>query len=529
MDRVLLATTNRYDIGTPNGKYESLERVYKRNRAIMSGEDYVKAYDASVSNPNGLLLPFSDTMTQQQYDFYKREATYPGFVEQYARILIGGLLRKEPTLVMSDEIDEEVQEEIRSWIMNRFSHDNGSLIGFLDTALTEEFTTSRAWVCVNYPSEEIANEGSVKPYPILLEGESIINWQTEFNESTGLLELSWLVVRGFTEIERTDDYQGRGFDASAYHPNVVETVWLHEIDEEGYYVIRQFLRESDTISTVYATAGHLNTDTKDTTQDWVEIRTENNILRRGERLDFIPIYPLNGEVEPIDPMLSNIMKREIGLYNLYGRRNHLTYASSVMTPVLSGRFNEQDIQAISDAGIGTLWFLPEGGRAEILSAPTEALSHQETAIQNTIEDMAKMGMRIISQEIRSHQSGVALDIRNAPQTAQLSTFSVKISSQISKIIRTMVRWRYDIDYPDDALQFNLCSEFQTGPQGLEWARLMFEMYMANAIPQEVFTEFLRKNDLVAGDFRDDELPEPNRQIQQTNTGSYDRPASQTSS
>ena len=193
-----------------------------------------------------------------------------------------------------------------------------------------------------------------------------------------------------------------------------------------------------------------------------------------------------------------------------------------MTPVLSGNFTPEDIKQIQDTGVGSVWFLPDGARADMLTAPTEALQAFEASILNTIEDMAKMGMRIISQEIRSHQSGVALDVRNAPQTAQLGTFSIKISSQISKIIRTMVRWRYDIDFPDEDLQFVLSSDYQTGPQGLEWLRLIYEMWLANAIPEDVFKELLRRNELSEGDLSEP-LPEPIRPTRSTNQGAEVRP------
>src|SRR6056300_107942 len=85
-------------VADPNAEYESIKDIWQRSRAVCSGERYVKDYDTyiDVLNYTNLLLPFSPSMTQSQYDFYKAEAELPGITAQFARMLVGGLLRKEP-------------------------------------------------------------------------------------------------------------------------------------------------------------------------------------------------------------------------------------------------------------------------------------------------------------------------------------------------------------------------------------------------------------------------------------------------
>jgi hypothetical protein len=80
-------------IADPAAAYLSMFPIWERNRAICSGERFVKEVDEFIDNVSfgNLLIPFSTTMSQRQYNLYKAEAELPGIVAQYARVLIGGL------------------------------------------------------------------------------------------------------------------------------------------------------------------------------------------------------------------------------------------------------------------------------------------------------------------------------------------------------------------------------------------------------------------------------------------------------
>jgi hypothetical protein len=187
-------------VADPNASYESLKRIWERSRAVCNGERFVKDYD-TVLDPAGftnLLIPFSPSMTPQQYDFYRSEAELPGITAQFSKMLIGGLLRKPPQLTLPDDVDEGASD----WIINQFGKDDSTLVAFLDSVLWEEVQTSRAWVFVDYPN--IPNPDALspeelleyKPYPILHKAESVINWRVREND-LGKTILDRIVVRGW--------------------------------------------------------------------------------------------------------------------------------------------------------------------------------------------------------------------------------------------------------------------------------------------------------------------------------------------
>ena len=72
-------------VGDPNAAYESLKAVWERSRAVCTGEKFVKDYDGllDVYSFSNLLLPFSPSMSQEQYNFYKAEAELPGITAQF--------------------------------------------------------------------------------------------------------------------------------------------------------------------------------------------------------------------------------------------------------------------------------------------------------------------------------------------------------------------------------------------------------------------------------------------------------------
>src|SRR5210317_996597 len=232
MAEILTSGKTSKGVGDPCTSYEYHLPYYGKARAIIGGERTTKEYDErlDLNNFTNLLIPFSTTMTADQYAFYKSEAELPGLCSQYTRVLVSGLLRKRPDLVLPEDADQEAYD----WIMSGFTKENGSLIGFLAEILEEEITTSRPWVGVSYPyvdpSLDITPEQkrNLKPYPYVLAGESVINWQEGVNPTTGKRGLMQVIVKQLVEKYVTSDF----------HPDLVETVFVHEINAEGNYQIR---------------------------------------------------------------------------------------------------------------------------------------------------------------------------------------------------------------------------------------------------------------------------------------------------
>ena len=488
---IVKSTQTKKGPGYPNDEYLSQVNEWKRNRAVIQGPSYTKDYDTVPSSDN-LLLPFNPTMTQSQYDFYKAEAEVPGVTSEFSKMIIGGLLRKQPLL----EIDN-APEGAKAWILDDIAGDNSNLLSFLGSALWEELQTSRAWIQIDYPAVDLdsltpEDRREVKPYPVLHTAENIINWSTA-TDIKGQVKLDQLITRYFTS-----DYDPN----SPYHPKYVDSVQVHKLDEYGLYVIENFVRNtSDTPSFI---DGGIDYNFDQLTDEWVSQGVNENLMKNGERMDFIPFYPLNGSVDTVDPMMTPIVNREIALYNKISRRNHLLYLSATYTPVVkSDSLTESEKNQLVKQGLGTWMFVNKDDTVETLQTPTDALKDMEAAIKNGYDELTRIGVKMLSLEPNnSDQSGVALSLRNASQNAALATLNAKVSESMKKIIKHLINWRYDLDIKETDIRFTLSGDFNPAPRGADWMRLITEWYSGGLIPRTAFIELAKSNDALPTDYDD---------------------------
>jgi hypothetical protein len=478
-------------VADPNASYESLKPLQARCKAVCSGERFVKDSDRLVSMSN-FLIPFSPSMSQAQYDFFKAEAELPGITAQFAKMLVGGLLRKTPTLTLP----EGAPEGAADWILNDFGQDDSTLVSFLDECLWEEIRTSRCWVYIDYPSIENIEDmdkdeqKDVKPFPTIWKSDFVINWHVS-TTSTGKNILDRVITSGTVE-----KYE----EENEFHPILIETVWVHELIE-GKYQIRVYEKTSPTTD-VPVVAGHKQSIVGASKAKFELIDTITSVEANGEPLSFIPAWPLNGSSELTEPLLTSIVDKEVSLYNKLSRRNHLLYSASTYTPVIISDMSNDDFKEIVDGGLGTWIRLRQGDDAKVLETPTEALQDMDRAIAASIEEMAKLGIRMLSPE--TQQSGIALQLRNASQTAQLGSLNSKVSSTLQNIIAFMINWRYDTDITAHEVDFSMSADFNPIPLGDDWLRLATEWYEGSLIPRSIWLQILKQNDILPADYDDEE-------------------------
>jgi hypothetical protein len=231
-----------------------------------------------------------------------------------------------------------------------------------------------------------------------------------------------------------------------------------------------------------------------------EVQFNDVLLCQGRPLDRIPVFPLNGSLSVQPSVLQPLLDREIGLYNKLSRRNHLLYGAATYTPVISADMSDANFEKIVNAGIGSWILLEKGGTASILAAPTEALDRMEKAIAATIEDMARMGIRILSPEGGS-SSGVALEIRNSAQTAQLGLLNTKISDAFCDALRLHQEWRTENSSTAD-VEFKMSADFNPVPLGADWMRIVTDWYTGGLIPRELWLSIAKSNDVIPTDYAD---------------------------
>jgi len=501
------AANNSKAVGDPNSRYESLKPLWRTARGILNGQNHVKELDANLDSFTftNILLPFSPSMTPEQYSFYKAEAELPGLTAQYIKVLVGGMLRKVPEITLPGDVPEGAMD----WLKNTFtSHDN-SMLSFLDEALSEELQTSRAWVMVDYPTVpnmdllSLEERKKLAPYPVLLKAESVINWRTGAHPLTGSHCLLAIVIRTFEQHYRTNPL----------HPDYIDTTYVHRLNEQGFYVVDKYELDSTAenvhfINGVeqqdYQVTGGMHGANKGNKSKWKLITTFDNILANNKPLDYIPALPLNGNIHGEEPVLMPLIDREVSLYNKVSRRNHLLLGAATYTPVIMSDMTDDSFEDVVSAGLGSWIKLGQGDEIKALETPSAALRDMETVIQNTVNEMARLGIRMMAAETGGgRDSGVALEIRNAGQSALLASISTKVSQQMRKVLCWMINWRYDTDYKIEDIKFDLTPDLNPAPIGADWLRLVTEWYQTGLIPRSTFLDIAKANDIIDSDYDDE--------------------------
>ena len=491
------ANTQKRGVETPSASYLSLKPLWKKARAVLQGEAHAKAHDEYIERDySNLLLPFSPSMSQPQYDFYKSEAELPGLTTQYARVLISALLRKPSTLTLPEELSEDAYD----WITKDITLDGASLFNFLDAAIWEELQTSRAWVYIDRPTvsddelEKMTPEErmTISPYPVLIKAENVINVQVKTHPVTRVKTLSRWTTRYISE-EYSDD--------NPWHPNYVDTVCDHYLDEQGFLVL-DYYKKSHGSHEVEALNGVIQQEYEDSADGGFQLYDTVYPMKFGQRLDRVPAFPLNGQLEPVEPVLMPLIDREVSLYNKVSRRNHLLYGAATYTPVVQSDMTDEEFEELVGAGLGTWLRVRKDESITVLETPTGALADMDRAIQSTVEEMAKMGIRMLSPEQAA--SGVALEIRNASQTAQLGTMNAKISGTMQEILAFMINWKYDTDYTGNDIEFQLSADFAATVGGEGAMRLVSEWYQGGIISRDTFVNIAKYNDFLPADYDDEE-------------------------
>jgi len=440
------------NVATPTKVYAEALPLWVKCRAVCSGEEAVKDHDELVGNVDNFLVPFSPTMDQEQYQFLKREAELPGVVAEFKQLLIGALLRREPQITIPGATDEAI-----NWIINEFGVDGSPILAYMSKLLDEELESTYGWTHVDY-------DGAT-PFPVLYPAEAIINVRR-----TNQI-LTQVVISVYEEVPSED---------SEFHPDFEQKVYVHEL-VEGSYQVRKFYQQ-------------------DGAGEWLQ-EAPVIPLKDDKPLDFIPLWPNNGEITPGKPFLLTLVNKEIALYNKITRRNHLMYSASTYTPYTIG-VDDEAFRKIVNSGLGSWLQLPADADLKVLEPPTGSLQDLEKAIATGFEEMAKLGVRMLSPE--TAQSGTALNIRNASQSAKIGTLNTRVGVIIRQIIALMANWRYGLSVTYDQIKFDLQSDFTAYTGDEAWLRLLTEWYENNLIPRSIWIRILKSAEKLPDDYNDEE-------------------------
>jgi hypothetical protein len=409
--------------------YDAALPAWKKNRAVASGEDAVKAAGETY-------LPKPSGLTDAEYAAYK---TRGAFFPASGRTVAGytGLIFRVPPVV-------EVPAAIETYL-DDINLQGLSLLGFAEKAVEDVVVVGRGGILVDMP---VAPEGELtiaereasdlRPFMSFYPAETIVDWRVGRIGSRTMLTFVKLFERVPVEI----DFFQEAF-AEQYR-----CLFINEMGE--YEVV------------VYREVEDQNTHKR----EWVEYERRVPPIN-GKSENEIPFIFLGSRDASPDIQVSPIC--DLVSVNLQHYRNAVDYENGLHwtgspTPIFIGSFpskgGEDEVTKIrigSSSGIQ----MDQGSDAKFLEFQGAGLEGGlGMAMDRKERQMAVLGSRILIAEKKQVEAAETATIHRAGEASVLASLANAISKGITRAIQIVARWAN----ADETVSFALNTDYV--PQGM---------------------------------------------------------------
>lgn len=414
-------------------KYTEFAKRWTLCRDAQEGQEQVKGKGITYLPPTrGMELDGMNPaeLGYRRYQAFKQRALFPEVFADTVNILVGTMNRQPATIQLP-----KAMEDMR---------DKATILGeSLDDVLRkvheQQLVTGRVGLHLDVPMEEV-RRANMLPLLSIFDAEAIINWDdgkvmdpTKQSLNLVVLDVSEDERDGFTWTEQTK-YR------------VLQLGDLHDNEATGTY-LNGIFREAEG----YNLAG----------------MTEPTLS--GKKLDQIPfvfIGPRDINIMPDLPPLLGLANRCFAIYAGEADLRNALHGSSEETLVTIGNMMSGEDDGDDDSirvGTGARIAMAEGGDAKFIGPESRALQYQENNVKRDYEAANALSARL-SQQGSQVESGDALRIRVAAQTANLASIARSAASGLEELLRIAAVW---IGANPDEVKIEANLNFADDPQPFE--------------------------------------------------------------
>lgn len=368
------------DVSTRHPDYADRASEWKEMRDASRGAQAVKAEgETYLPMPSGYRTLADDG--QKMYSAYQTRAQFPEIVAPTIRGMIGVIHRTEAQIDMPDAMQG---------LWERATADGLALEAFHRRITAELLLTGRYSILA-----DAASQGSDLPYLAGYSAEALINWSPD--RDLFVLDESGLVR---TEFEWRDQKRYRVLRLT-----------------DGRYAVERYEGIERAGETLQPTA------------------RGNQTL---SQIPFVVIGPMDLSVAPTEPPLIGVARAALALYRLDADYRHQLYMSGQETLVI---INGDAPEAI---GAGVVLTLHSGEDTEGTERRPDAkyigpsgsgIAAHRLAIQDERDNAVSAGARLFDSSKKAAESGEALRLRYAAQTATLTSIAQASAQGLEKALR----------------------------------------------------------------------------------------------
>ncbi|MCA2013509.1 DUF4055 domain-containing protein [Cereibacter sphaeroides] len=442
------------DITTRHPAYTTFAPSWRLMRDAVAGEDDIKGAGEQYLPMKSGQAAMKDAAKQKKaFEAYAARAEFPEIVAPTIRGAVGVMFSKPAEIQLPTRMEH---------LLERATIDGLTMDSLQRRIATEVMTTGRYGL--------LPGIRNGVPHLAGYTAESIINWDSTDGEAD------------FAVLDETGWVRNRETGSWAEVERYRECTVL-----EGRYVSRLWSKGSG---------------------GWEPAGDEEARTPRGAPLSGMPLVFIGSmdiTPSPDDVPLYGLAKLAVRAYRLDADRSWALHMTSEPTPWMNG-FNDAQ-QAIEDGavpqGLGSaaLWILPEGAQAGYLEFSGPGLAAQADAIADTLERAAHFGAQVI-QRGSSAESGEALKLRAASQTATLTTIAQTVASGLEKALRNIATW---IDADPDQVTVTPNLDFFDRTMTADEARAVWEGWQNGVYDYRSVIEKLKHGNWLPSDADADDI------------------------
>jgi hypothetical protein len=359
----------------------------------------------------------SDTEGEQAYASYLMRAYYPSAYEEAVDTAVGVMHRKDPTILLTPRLER---------LFEVATDDGEDIYMLLRRINSQQLMTGRVGLLGTL--REI--EGVVQPMLIVHREDSVFNWDDSMDS------------------EQTQDLRLAMIDESSYVMNSsFSWVWKNRtrvialINAENKVV--GFDENGELEPGVYGSA--LLEEGDDIASAVFEPLTAKGVTYSSIPFVFINSKDLSSM--PDKPPLDSLARLALAIYRGEAdyRQNLFMQGQDTLVRIGAGFEDDGDNVAVR-VGAGARLDVPVNGDAKYIGVSGEGLSEQRECLKNDYTRAESKTSKLFSGS-SSSESGEALKVRVASQTATLPQVAMVGAAGLQKVLRNLAEWLGD--NPDD--------------------------------------------------------------------------------
>lgn len=375
---------------------------YAGERCIKdAGTRYLPATSGQIEDGQGK----PGTLGEMVYQAYKTRALFPSTTRDAVESLLGIMHRKPPDIKLP-----AIMEPLR-----KVATTEGESLELLLRRMNEaQLVKGRLGIMGDLPP---SSQGTPRPYIAVYDAKSIINWDNGSIDNPTSQNLN-LVVLDETENVRVNQFEWQ--QVEKYRVLVLGDIVVNEAAFQGTY----------SVQVVASTEGNT------LTQPPLVPNLRGNTLRE---IPFVIVNSKDITVEPDAPPLLGLANLCLAIYRGEADLRQALFMQGQDTLVVIGAPNEDNGKP-TRVGANSRLDVPFGGDAKYIGVSSQGLSEMRHVLENDKKIAALKGAQLIDTTSRQRESGDALQIRVAAQTATLTQIALAGAAGLQSLLRIIGKW-----------------------------------------------------------------------------------------